>query len=1201
KKGASDTQDQPRKKGASDTQDQPRKKGASDTQDQPRKKGASDTQDQPRKKGASDDRRSKSDEQPRKGSSDDRAKKARAGRRRGGEDDGEEPAPKPALQPLHIGLAVGALVLLGLGAGVALSGGDRGSERATAKASPTQETNPSSGAGVNPAQASPGAGDPAGPKPSHGPIEPDFSQGPPELPRDPDRALLLIQAYEKAKPKDVGGAIGLYEQLLKRLGPRAGASVERYVDKLRERYASEVGERYQAFQEQALAKLEQDDFQGALEVWREAAASLRSEQAAIHDEVVRVQGIQRQAEALVRAMDQLPSDDGRAPDPSVLTRLAELLTQNAQAKGTKAYARMLERAQTARGRFRAPRRERGAARVAAVQAAIAKRAEAAAENLRVREARAKAESLEKPISVHGERYQVKALGEDRLTVLDAKSGKETTLSLSARPELTAEVLERAARPDSAVDHFDLAVFCLKHRLFGAAAQAARKLGKLDAKLARRLPDIDAMRRASQVLRGDPLEKLPRGYDGARYDFRGADAKLLLEDFQPLPKEAKVTLSGGGLEIQGPAGASAMLTEIAVRDQVRIAVDWPRGVRNDGIVEVRLDSEGSQGTRLGAYLLLERGGSTKLLKGEGLARMEEASDWLSGGTGVTLTLGGGKAVLECGKSRAETAIPRFARVLVVLGGVPKGDGKRYLGGGGPGVFITWPKLEVSGPLDASWKHGALRAYNSTLYRALAQAPVELEAAGVAGATEAAGDLPSSDDPFALAGMSGEALAGYRKAWTALRAAQEAERRRAAEQGRPRAGSPHDQLQRGLERRLGGRRAPPPPPPGTAEGELFTREIQERGEHAGAWYGRALARRIQKDYTGAEGDLDVAVGLDPAFFEAWIERAELRSLYGDYAAAEADLKRAIEQAPDLARAHRLLGRLALRTEDYPRSRDAFGLALALDPRDEATRKDFLSVRQVVAGPGWEQTHVHQTEHFEVRTNVSAERAREVGAWLEQGRAAYQAVIGTHPDAGKRRATCLVFATAEGFQDYVGPVSAELSGLMSLRGLYSGLYKQLLFYEERSDPTGKELREVLFHEGFHRYADEVMPGLPVWASEGMAELLAGELTAKDGLLEGRLANLEAAFKRGTQPAVRALVHMSRETFYGTDTSVHYGAAWTLCRYLVRGNPPGRAKQAFQDFLERMRARKSPEKAFQQAFQDVDLSALDRGWQSYVKGLRR
>ena len=38
------------------------------------------------------------------------------------------------------------------------------------------------------------------------------------------------------------------------------------------------------------------------------------------------------------------------------------------------------------------------------------------------------------------------------------------------------------------------------------------------------------------------------------------------------------------------------------------------------------------------------------------------------------------------------------------------------------------------------------------------------------------------------------------------------------------------------------------------------------------------------------------------------------------------------------------------------------------------------------------------------------------------------------------------------------------------------------------GRELKTVLFHEGFHRYEGEVMPALPTWANEGLAEVVTG-----------------------------------------------------------------------------------------------------------------
>ena len=131
--------------------------------------------------------------------------------------------------------------------------------------------------------------------------------------------------------------------------------------------------------------------------------------------------------------------------------------------------------------------------------------------------------------------------------------------------------------------------------------------------------------------------------------------------------------------------------------------------------------------------------------------------------------------------------------------------------------------------------------------------------------------------------------------------------------------------------------------------------------------------------------------------------------------------------------------------------------------------------------------------------------------------------------------------------------------------------------------------------------MPGCPTWANEGLAEVVAGEITVPGGILEGRLTNLEDAIAQRAVPKVNDLVHMGPTQFYGANSAVHYAMAWSLCRYLARGTPPGGAGAAFQAFLAKLREGERPEKAFSDAFEKVDMTALDASWRKYVASLRR
>lgn len=992
-----------------------------------------------------------------------------------------------------------------------------------------------------------------------GPSEPRFAEGPPRLPADLRAARQLVEEYEKERPDDLAGQITLYEAFLARLGPEheSAGAIERHLDELQERRARDVGARYDPFKERAQACLEEEDHAGALKVWAEARAALPPEvHGAIDDDVARIERRAALARGVRAVLEALPPPTPELPDAALLTRLGEALQTAADIAETPVGRQLVERARSERQKLRDERKRRGQARLQAIRDALEARTAARAQGLREREALARSRSRERPVRHDGKPHEVGSLTDTQLTLSGA--GGDVTLLLGARPEVTAQALELGCRPEQGADLRELVVFCLEHRLFDAATRAAGRLAKLDAALARTLPDIGALRRAGRPFRGDELEGLPGGIEGGAYAFTGPDAAALLGDFAPSPgEECRLQAHATGLRVTGKRGVAAEFKEVAVHDHLTVEVEWPRAVLCDGLLELQLDVTGKEGTRLGVYLRSGEQRAAKLLRADGDEPLKEVAGWIEGGSSAKVTLGGGKLVVESGGLRAEAAAPTFARVRVLLSGVPRASD----------VDIVWPRFVITGRLRSEWRSRTLAAYDAVLCRELPESPLEAEVVAPPVGPGVPPPLPSADDAFALAGMGTDQLAAYRAAWTTMKA------------------------------------KVPAPAAVAVAAKTFDAVARARGVHAGAYYGRALTRLAVKDRRGARGDLDLAVLHDPGFPEAHAARGELRLSFGDYRGAEQDLQVAVEAAPDLAPVWRRLGQLAIAQEELPKALDLLTTAQALDPKDEEARRYFRSVRQVLAGPGWERVFTHETPHFLVSTNTSAARAREVGELLEQAREAYAALIGrpTAAYARERRASCLVFDTAESFDAYAELIGIQdLSGI-SLGGLYSSLYKQLLFYETRDDVTGEARNEVLFHEGFHRYADEVMPGCPVWSSEGLAEVVAGELTHASGLLEGSLSTLEDAIAARRVPPLGALLQMHRERFYRQDPGVNYAAAWAFCRFLVRGPAPEPAKRAFVAFLDALRERVAPEKAFATAFEGVDLPGLERDWLRWVGTLRR
>lgn len=971
--------------------------------------------------------------------------------------------------------------------------------------------------------------------------EAEGPSGPPTLPADPGRSYEVILAYERDRPDDLAGRIALWEQLLTKVSGVTAEQVQERIDALVVKRDKAIGQACAAVQARVQTLVEAGDLDGALAAWAEARRALpRDVHASIDHEVARLRRMQEQVEALRRAVAALPADG--EDDAAALRQLALALRAAPDARDLEAGVRARERAAALRERGRDADRRRGEARLQATRAAIAAAGAARVTGLAERERQAVEASAKRKLLVAGTARVVTRLTEEEVELADA-SGQSMRLRLASRPDLGAQVLELGCRPDHPEDLRDLVAFCLRHRLFERARKAAGALARADAALAASLPDLAALRRAARPFRGDPPGA---GVEGGVYDFRREEGPLLLGDWEGVPRDARLTTGAAGLTVEAGPGGGARFKEVTCDDRATIEVDWPSAAGADGIVEARLDCTDAKGQRLAVHLCGGPKRAARLLAGPAAGELEPVSDWVAGGRAVKLTLGGGKAVLECGARRAEAAAPAFARVRVLLGSVPRDQAPA------PRTSITWPRFTFSGLVAPQWRWRSMAAYDDLLWRELLLPP--------SGGLAPTPDLPSTDDAFTLAALDEAQLGAWRDAWRRLRAGD-------AKEVAP----------------------------------VFRQAVAERGGLASSWYGRALVKLAAEERWEAREDLDAAISLEPGFAEALAARAEVRVRFGDLTGAAQDVELALSRAPDLAPAWRAAGLLALERAELERAREAFGLAAALDPADALSRRRWMSVREVLAGPPWETTHVHASEHFVVSTNLTADEARVVAEKLERGRTACAGLLGAPVAAEARaeKATCLVFDAEDGFRRYASLAHFDHPDITFV-GLYSRPYAQLLLFREAHDEDGERLEHVLYHEGFHRYAHEVMPHMPRWLDEGLAEVLAAELTRGGPMIEGRLRTLEGALAAGRVPSAAALLQLSSHEFYGPASDVHYASAWALCRYLLRGPAPAGAKAALAALLEALRERSPGKTASEEAFQAVDLAELDRGWRAWLPALR-
>ncbi|MDF1665141.1 MAG: DUF1570 domain-containing protein, partial [Planctomycetota bacterium] len=169
------------------------------------------------------------------------------------------------------------------------------------------------------------------------------------------------------------------------------------------------------------------------------------------------------------------------------------------------------------------------------------------------------------------------------------------------------------------------------------------------------------------------------------------------------------------------------------------------------------------------------------------------------------------------------------------------------------------------------------------------------------------------------------------------------------------------------------------------------------------------------------------------------------------------------------------------------------------------------------------------------------------------------------------------------------------------YSSLLREVVaFRGEQEDLLTRRLQ----HELGHDVLENVVGPVPPWYAEGLCEVYeVGEL------VEGRLGlppvnknwlyRLRLAVQEDKLPGLDDLLAMDSATFYGSDSQLHYAAAWSFCHYLIvkRGL---KGVTLLRKVLSTVKDY-GPEKAIK-AFKGINATLiLEKEWRAYVGELLR
>jgi tetratricopeptide (TPR) repeat protein len=398
------------------------------------------------------------------------------------------------------------------------------------------------------------------------------------------------------------------------------------------------------------------------------------------------------------------------------------------------------------------------------------------------------------------------------------------------------------------------------------------------------------------------------------------------------------------------------------------------------------------------------------------------------------------------------------------------------------------------------------------------------------------------------------------------------------------------------------------------QCFEDAIREAPWFPLTYFYRAEWRYQEGDAAGAMRDLAEASAHQEGFVEARVARAELLLREGNYAEAEKEIDGSLRLIPDLAHA-----RLTRALLQYYAGREAeavaeLELARRLEPTDVGLRRQAKRMRNIVAGPRWSGTVAIETPHYLIRAEAPRlskkgkkedldkavrERTQKYAEHLSGARSYFEQLV-SGPQSRARKPFVYICDTPESYYVYADFTSEDR--LEHTAGVFFNQYQQLLFYRDESE---EETLQTMTHEAFHEYLHAILPTVPIWMDEGMAEYVSGvkidggRVASVGGILKGRLRNLQAALDSGWDGfGFDFVLWESKEMFYTLAPELQYAQAWSMVHFLMHAKG-GKYKPLLDRYVKVLLETRSTAEA-RAVFTGADLGTIQREWLSYVKSLR-
>jgi len=237
-------------------------------------------------------------------------------------------------------------------------------------------------------------------------------------------------------------------------------------------------------------------------------------------------------------------------------------------------------------------------------------------------------------------------------------------------------------------------------------------------------------------------------------------------------------------------------------------------------------------------------------------------------------------------------------------------------------------------------------------------------------------------------------------------------------------------------------------------------------------------------------------------------------------------------------------------------AFVLALAASSQPAAA-----------ASPGWSRA---RSTHFEVLTDAGEPVALHAAARLETLRTALAALFPPRP-SDERPLVAILLASGSSFEELVPRKHRkprEVAGFFQGCGEWDAIVARIA-----TEPRGPFTS--LDHEYAHVALNRSLPAQPLWAAEGLAELLSGgELLASDARFGASEPGLERRAEQAAVPLAALLrAEPDSRAYLSGDEAGFYPGSWALARWVVAGQ----GLAGLRALLEELSTREDPVAAFE------------------------